>query len=291
MGFVCAGLVAIVAALIVVIARPAPYLTDIPPALDQAVAESLFTRENVSLSDLDLDGQTVTYAPLPVSRDGYECLGEGHEILGYKEKDGKAEVYALCSVTGYGFRNGMLVDNYGYSCVPIMFTFEGTAEDGYRFKAAREAMDGADFVPSIKKMFPAALAKAAINAQGGSETTDSLRKQCDAYAETYLKAIGREAKVTSYFEEELETLATFGVSADVSNELLALRPEFGIYLGNFEELEESGRVLYSVKWDGDENGTGTVTYVKTRLDTGKVLNKYIYSIEGDTFRKVKPKNK
>ena len=290
MGFICVGLLAIVAAIIVVIASPAPYSTDIPPALDKAVGESMFIRENVSMTDLDVDGKTEVYAALPVSRDGYECLGEGHDILGYREKKGQVEVYALCSVTGYGFRNGMLVDNYGFSSVPTLLTFDRTEEGVYRFKTAREAMDGGEFVSSVKKMFPAELAKAAIAAQGG-ETTESLRIQCDAYAETYLKAIGREAKVTSYFEEDLETLSTFGVSADVSNELLKLRPEFGIYLGNFEELEEDGRYLYSAKWDGDENGTGTVTYVKSRSDTGKVIKKYIYSIEGDVFKEVKPKRK
>jgi hypothetical protein len=290
-GFICVGLLAIVAALVVVIARPAAYSTEIPRELDDAVTACLFRRENVSLSDIEIDGKTEKYAALPVSRDGYECLGEGHTILGYRETKDGTEVYALCSVTGYGFRNGMLVDNYGYSCVPTLITFSRTEEGGYRFLTAREGEDGAYFASSVKKMFPAELAAKAIDAQGGGELFEAMQRQCDGYAEAYLRFIGREAKVSHYHDEDFETLSAFGVSDDVCNELLALRSEFGLYLGNFEELEEDGRFLYSVKWDGNENGVGTVTYTKTNLGTGKVVSQYRYSVDGERFKEIRPKKK
>ena len=290
-GFICIGFVAIIVAIFGSVFFRRTYSTDIPKALDEAVAYSAFVNQEVSLSDITIDGRAQTYAYAPVTRSNFECMGEGHLILGYLDKGKSVEVYALCSTIGYGFRNGMLVDNTGSFCIPTLIVFDKSENGQYIFREARETMDGGLFESSVRKMFPAELAEKAISAQGDNEISSQLHRQCDVYAAAYLKAIEREAKISSYHDESFAILRDYGVSADVSNALLKLRSEYDIYLGNFETLEADGRYVYSVKWDGDDNGTGTVTYTKTQYDTKKVVEKFAYKVEGDEYSLIKPKKK
>ena len=294
MGFICVGMAAIIAAIVVsVVFRRPTFSTEIPKELDEAVGLSVFTVNGVSVSDIAIDGQTVHYAEIRDSElyADSECLGEGHVVLGYTDCGDRVEVYALCSNIGYGFRDGMFVDNSGSFCIPTLIKFDKAENGRYIFKEAKESMDGGEFVSSIKRMFPAALAKQAVSAQSDDEIQDRLHDQCDACAAAYLNAIGREAKISSYNEEDFKLLSDHGVSADVSNELLKLRPEFGLCLGNFERIESGVRYVYSVKWNGDDSGSGSVIYTKKEYDTGKVVKKYTYKVEGDSFEEVKPKKK
>lgn len=291
--FIGVGIVAIIAALAVSIFHPAEYSTVIPKGLDEAVADSVFAYANVSPTDTTIDGQTYRYA-IVTDREAFynsECVGEGHIILGIKEKKDTVDVYALCSIAGYGFRDGMLVDNTGSSCIPTLIRFGRNDGGEYIYKETKEALDGADFAGSVRKMFPSGLAKEAISAQGDLKTASELQKQCDVYAEAYLKVLGRDAKVSSYNQENFLMLSHYGVSADVENALLELHPEYGFNLGSFELLEEDGRYVYTVKWDGDESGNGTVTYTKKRYDTNEVVEKFSYKVEGEKFSEIKPKKK
>ena len=293
LGFICAGIVAIVAGIIVGITHPTEYSTHIPQALDEAVARSIFTYANVSPTDTTIDGKDYRYVAVTDTERFYnsECLGEGHIILGSREKGGTVEVYALCSLAGYGFRNGMLVDNSGSSCTPTLITFEKNDSGAYNYKKTQEAEDGGHFASSVRKMFPPALANKAISAQGNEEYTASLREQCDRYAEAYLKVLGRDAEISSYREQNFLMLSDYGVFSDVENVLCDLHPEYGFYLGSLEFLEADGRYVYSVKWDGDDNGNGTVTYTKTRYDNDKAVEKFAYKVEGERFTEIKPKKK
>ena len=295
-GFICIGIVAIVAALIVSVVFRLPqsnYSTDIPKELDEAVGLSIFAMNGVSASDMTIDGQTVHYAAVRDSKafPSSECLGEGHIVYGYRESEKSVEVFALFSDIGYGFRDGMFVDEAGSFGIPVLIRFDRTDEGKYVFKEAQEAKDGSENKSSIKKMFPSEIAKKAISAQSDDDVKDSLRDQCDACAAAYLKAIGREAKIGSYSEEDYRILSDYGVSDVVSNELLGLRGEYDIYLGEFERIESGVRYVYSVKWKGDDNGNGTVTYSKKNYDTGKTVSKYSYKVEGDNFTEVKAKKK
>lgn len=261
-GLICVGIVAIAAALIVVITRPTDYRTDVPKELDEAVARSIFTMNGVSMSDITVDGQTLHYGAVRDSETiiESECLGEGHMILGYKDKSDSVEVYALCSAVGYGFRNEMLVDESGYFHVATLIKFDKTEDGKYIFKEAQESKDGGLMIPSIKEMFPSAIAKKAIAAQADDKIGDSMRKQCDVYAEAYLKAIGREAEITSYHNQDFPILTDNGVSVAVSNALYELHPEYSIYVGSFERLENGKRVVYSQWWSDNKIGPVTVTF-------------------------------
>lgn len=292
--FICVGLAAVTAAIIISLAAPKQsYSTKIPPELDEAVARSIFSRVEVSLSDATIDGVEYKYASVD-DKDRFlysECMGEGHMILGYADKNGVTEVYALCSYIGYGFVNGVLVDNTGSFCIPTLVTFEKTKDGGYVFKSAEEAEDGGQFIPSIKKMFPADLAETAISAASDEAITTSMQEQCDAYAANYLKVIGRDAKISAYHEEDFKLLSDYGVSADVENILYGMYPEYGFYVGSFESIENGVRYVYAVQWEGNKKGTGTVTYTKTRYDSGKAVEKHVYSIKGDSIKEVKSKKK
>ena len=287
-GLICVGIVAIAAALIVVITRPADYRTDVPKELDEAVARSIFTMNGVSMSDITVDGQTLHYGAVRDSETiiESECLGEGHVILGYRDKGDIVEVYTLCGAIGYGFRDGMLVDESGYFRAATLIKFDKTEDGKYIFKEAQESKDGGLMVPSIREMFPSALAKKAIAAQADDKIGDSMRKQCDVYAEAYLKAIGREAEITSYHNQDFPILTDNGVSVAVSNALYELHPEYSIYVGSFERLENGKRVVYSQWWSDNKIGPVTVTFQKSEYGSGKIVEKYVYKVEGDKFERI-----
>ena len=287
-GLICVGIVAIAAALIVVITRPADYRTDVPKELDEAVARSIFTMNGVSMSDITVDGQTLHYGAVRDSETiiESECLGEGHVILGYRDKGDIVEVYTLCGAIGYGFRDGMLVDESGYFRAATLIKFDKTEDGKYIFKEAQESKDGGLMVPSIREMFPSALAKKAIAAQADDKIGDSMRKQCDVYAEAYLKAVGREAEITSYHNQDFPILTDNGVSVAVSNALYELHPEYSIYIGSFERLENGKRVVYSQWWSDNKIGPVTVTFQKSEYDSGKIVEKYVYKVEGDKFERI-----
>lgn len=290
-GLICVGLIAIVAGIIVTVTHPSGYSTTIPEGLDEAVVRSIFTSANVSPTDTTIDGTSYRYIALTDNDQFYEseCFGEGHVILGCGKKEGMTEVYALCSTSGYGFRNGILVDNTGSSCVPTLFRFVEAGNGEYLLKEAIEAEDGAYFAPSIRKMFPAALAEKAISAQSDDEIHASLSQQCDEYAKAYLKVLGREAKISSYREEDFRMLNDYGVDAEVENALYALHPEYGFYVGSSEKLKSDGRYVYSLVWDGDDSGNGTVTYSQARYDSGETVEKSAYTVKGNQFTELKEK--
>ena len=284
-GLICVGIVAIVAALAVVMTRPVNYSTDIPKELDEAVARSIFTMNGVSLSDITVDGQTMRYGAVRNSETMIEseCLGEGHLILGYRDKGDSVEVYTLCSAIGYGFRDGMLVDESGYFHVATLIKFDKTEDGKYIFKEAQESKDGGLMVPSIKEMFPSALAKKAIAAKADDATSDSMHTQCNAYAAAYLKAIGREAKISSYHDEDFNILSDYGVSVDVCNGLYELHPEYSIYVGSFERIENGVRYIYKQEFRNQKDGSGMVYFTKTEYDSGEVIEIYTYQVNGDSF--------
>ena len=195
----------------------------------------------------------------------------------------------------------MMVDESGYFCVATLIKFNRTEDGKYVFQEAQESKDGGLMIPSIKEMFPSAIAKKAIAAQADDKIGDSMRKQCDVYAEAYLKAIGREAEITSYHNQDFPILTDNGVSVAVSNALYELHPEYSIYVGSFERLENGKRVVYSQwwsdnkigpvtvtfqKWSDNKIGPVTVTFQKSEYGSGKIVEKYVYKVEGDKFERI-----
>ena len=291
-GLICVGIVAIVAALIVVITRPTDYRTDVPKELDEAVARSIFTMNGVSISDITIDGQIRHYAAVgenwEFDRESpykTECLGEGHEILGYREKDGSVEVYAICLAQTYMFRNGILLP-WTTDRAQMLMLFEKDEIGGYLFKRAEKATEDRLFGRPVNELFPSKLAE--IDADG-EELSALLDGQSLQYAEAYLIKIGRAnalQPLNSRNTEDLTMLQTFGVSEDVAAALYDLHPEYGDYVGSIEKVENGVRYVYTVKGDGDNSGKGSVYFTKSEYDSGKIVEKTVYKVEGDKFKRI-----
>ena len=81
-------------------------------------------------------------------------------------------------------------------------------------------------------------------------------------------------------------LQTFGVSEDVAAALYDLHPEYGVYVGSFERLENGKRVVYSQWWSDNKIGPVTVTFQKSEYGSGKIVEKYVYKVEGDKFERI-----
>ena len=47
--------------------------------------------------------------------------------------------------------------------------------------------------------------------------------------------------------------------------------------------------MYSLVWDGDDSGNGTVTYSQARYDSGETVEKFTYSVKGNKFTELKEK--
>ena len=297
---ICGALAATAIVAAVLLTRPATYPTDISVDLDKAVTKTVLeqndaTYTEVSATDNSIEGLVAKYNQSYYFDSGYfgdrtdvECVGEGHIILGTQESDNQVEVYALCSAFGYGFRDGYFIDNSGYSQIPTRFTFEINANGGYTLKEIKEAEDGDGLEESIYEMFPKTVADKIC--EGSHEDYyEELTAQCNRCAEAYLKKIGREAKVSSYYECNFPILSDYGVSDEVSNALTELHPEYSIYVGRFETIENGTRYLYSPIWSPDAKtyGDGTVTFLKCDYATGKEIEKFAYAVTGKTFTKIK----
>ena len=299
---IAAALVVAAVAAAVLLTRPKSYTVDVPPELDNAIAASIFDDRKVSLSDFLMDDERYYYAAVSglTERTDCECAGEGHLVLGMKESGHAVTVYALCSAAGYGFRDGNLVSNTGYSCVPTVITFAVDDDGHYRYQSRQEPEDGAYFRKSVEKMFPRSVLaqydKSMKTAGSHNEVAKQLSDQCDKYAEGYLKKIGREAKIGDYADFDFKILSDYGVSDQVCNALYELHTEdgiyignYGIYLGNFETIENGTRYVYAQIWNGDNRGNGIVTFMKYSYATGEEWEKVSFKVEGDTFAEIKSK--
>ena len=300
---ICGALAATAVTAAVLLTHPKTYSSEIPADLDKAVTKAIFNQNNVTytevsptdLSDNSIDGLITQHAQshfgsVYASTD-VECIGEGHVILGMEQSDNKVEVYALCSAFGYGFRNGYFVDNAGYSQVPTRFTFIIDENGAYTLNSVKEAEDGDGLENSVYEMFPKTVADK-IFKESHEDYYEELIAQCNRCAETYLQTIGRNAKVSSYHDCDFKILTDYGVSVEVSNALMELRPEYDIYVGNFETIENGTRYLYSQIWSPDSKtyGNGTVTFLKCEYATGKEIEKFAYTVDGDTFTEIKYKS-
>ncbi|MBQ5544412.1 MAG: M56 family metallopeptidase [Clostridia bacterium] len=256
--------------------------------LDRAIAEQTFAYNRVSMSDL-LGDRRYFYAAVSdfVGRSDVECYGEGHKIYGMKEnKDGSLEVYAKCSAFGYGFRDGHLVSKTGYSQVPTLIRFEKDADGNYNFLSREEPKDGAEYVKSVRELFPRSIADRMLDTTRHNQEAAELSEQSKRYAEAYLKKIGREAEIGDYLDFDFKTLSDCGVSDEAANELLKLHAEYDFYVGNFERVESGTRYVYHLIWNDDGNniGNGIVTFMKTRYDDGEEIEKISYQVKDNQIR-------
>lgn len=271
---VCAAVIVCAAAAILLLTNPADDSVKVSEKLDSAVSNAILDCNK----DLYIRG---------------EVAGEGHYILDVEQDDKSVRVYVLCSYGEYIFMNGNLVMNSGCSAVPTVITFDIDENGDYIYKSYTQAQDGSLYMDSVKEIFPSDsdLVKKAVKYD--SEIINDLSKQCHNYAKEYLREIGRNAEVGEYADFDFKYLSDdYGVSAVVSNSFLEFFPEYDIYVGNFESVENSVRYVYEISWDGDKNGNGIVEFRKYEYNSGETIEDYRYQVSGDSFTKLegsKPK--
>ncbi len=230
---------------------------------------SLDYEESTPAVDINLD-EAVGRAILKINAQKSwmgECPAEGHIILGTEEKGDKITVYLLERFSCFGFENGWFLESSGHSTAAVM-TFENTA-NGYKFIDVEYTEDGSALGPSIKRMFPKAYEKRVLSVT--DKDRESMWNQCVAYAENYLKEIGREANIGTYGDIEHILLTDLGVSVDVSNKLINLSvPYMTGEIGFFEKLEGGIRYIYRTSYLADKN---IILYTKEAYGTNEIVER------------------
>ncbi len=230
--------------------NPKPDLKDSNPELDKAVSQAI----------LEINSSGELY--------NTECVAEGHIIYGIKEEGDNVTVYLLEEFAGFGFKNGYFMEQTGHR-TPAVYTFIKN-DDGYVLSDYEYPMDGELFQKSIKEMFPKEYHSRILDYN--EKDNADLWPQCVAYAEAYLKKIGREAEICHYSEVPHTMLTDLGVSVEVSNKI-AENSSFNKYdtdIGNYEKLENGIRYVYRTDYDKDR---GVIIYTTEIFKTGDILEK------------------
>ncbi|MDP4132560.1 MAG: transcriptional regulator [Bacillota bacterium] len=200
-------------------------------------------------------GKAVSDAILTDNEEGYlsgECRGEGHIILKTEEKNDIVIVYAQTMYGEYGFQNDNFVKISGSGNIPAVIEFKkkNNKLSLYSFKYPK---DGADYVKSIKEMFPLTLQTKVL--YPSDKDLEELSKQERVYAQNYLKSIGREAKIGDYGDFEHNLLTDVGVPVEVSNKILKYKElsKYPDYIGTQEFIENGERCIYRTSYNKEEN--------------------------------------
>lgn len=231
----------------------------------------------------------VTQILLDQAGSGYlegECAAEGHIILdSIPEEDGRIQVYLLASTGQYGFCSGHFEKISGSGVIPTRITLTQEENGSYALADYWVPEDGNRYPDSIKETFPTGLRYQALN---GDNRYSELVAQERVYARSYLDSIGRQAPIGEYGDFDHPLATDQGMSVEVSNDLMALRWDFPYFLGSVEQVEDGVRYVYETAWDSDGGGTGAATFTKYEYDTNKIVQKYVYQVEGDSYQELQP---
>lgn len=238
------------------------------------------------LTDTALDDALTAY--LAQEQDAYyegECFTSSHTILSTQETDTGCEVFAVTSVSWYGFLNDHFVSVSGSGAIPCKLTFTQQANGQLSLTECWQPSDGSEYEPSIREAFPAALQSKALHAD---QYYDQLKANKEAQAQAYLDRIGRQADIGDYSDFTFSLATDQGMSVTVSNALLNLEELFPYpyYIGTEERVEDGVRWVYETAWEHDGNGNGTATYTKYSYDDGQIAQQMSFLVTGETYEKL-----
>lgn len=253
-------IIAVISCIVVAVCfltNPKPDLKDSNPELDAAVSQAI----------LEINSSGELY--------NTECVAEGHIIYGYEEEGDNVTVYLLEEFAGFGFKNGYFMEQTGHR-TPAVYTFINN-DDDYVLSDYAYPMDGEKYYDSIKEMFPKEYHSRILDYN--EKDNAGLWPQCVAYAEAYLKTIGRDAEVCHYSEVPHTMLTDLGVSVEVSNKIIE-NESLHCYdsdIGNYEVLDSGIRYVYRTDYDKDR---GVIIYTTEVYKTGDIIEKI--EIDGQT---------
>ena len=132
-------------------------------------------------------------------------------ILKTEEDHGKVTAYVLTMYGEYQFQNEeYFVKEAGSGVIPAVMVFSTDTESEDKLISYREPEDGSGYLSSIREMFPQEQWQTCIDPP--KEIRNQLRDQERAYAEAYLKELGREAKIAEFADFEHPIITDEGLS-------------------------------------------------------------------------------
>lgn len=203
-----------------------------------------------------------------------ECQGVGCRIFEVFSREEQVWVYALAEYIEYGFQDGALVNLSGTRArVLMIFRRESGPEYTLESYTPLDSMSGLSDEELAALLAP--LAETGKDYTYSDADLRELRAQADAWAEDYLRSIGREAAVGERASHKENALYALGVSEDVwlslaKNELTDRYPE---WTGTCESLEDGERYVYRTDYDA---GSRTIQYTKTRYETGETAERMTF---------------
>lgn len=211
------------------------------------------------------------------SRGQGEAFTEGHIILDTEEKDGIINVYTLASYGEYGFENRIFTMISGCGLTPTVLTFEKSQNSEYSLIGYKEALDGAGYIESTKKMFPERLWDTVLN-QKKDKYSDLVRQQ-EEQAKQYLKSIGRNAEVKRWVDKK-----SVEIDVEASNKIFGEYIKYDLinfpnWIGTKELIQNGIRYIYETSQSKSEDGYDIINFKKTKED-GTVVIEYTYKIVG-----------
>ena len=211
----------------------------------------------------------------PTSESSGECTTESHLVFGKAESGSDVTVYLREDYSHFGFVNGFFTDVGGGS-TPVVLAFKKN-DDGYQLISRETAQDGADYVPSIKRLFPARYAKPVLS-DLPQEAVDQLWDNQAEQAQAYLRSIGRDATVCRYGEIKIGFLSDHNwITSETQSKISGMAMEYDTTVSNHERLEDGVRYVYQTAADEAKQ---CVTFTKFRFDTNKVVE--FLAIDGKT---------
>ena len=223
--------------------------------------------ESAGVDKTDIDA-VIASAVLSRSRGGYaegETQTEGHKILRVDEENNAVTVYCIVSYGEFAFQNDIFTLISGSGGIPTVITLIKHDNGEYEWDGGyTEPMDGAEYLPSLKLLFPVELHSEALAAD---KYYNELKEQREAYAAAYLAVIGREAEVSDdYVPKTL--LTDLGISVELSNELLGqMYGDYPYWIGTLERIEDGVRYIYRQAY---ERGDEMIIFTK-ELEDGTVV--------------------
>ncbi len=233
-------------------------------SLDEAITQAIFDMDKPSHGDL-----------------GTELVSEGHEIYGTEIGGNKYTVYAAISYNLWGFENGYFIPKYD-SSDDVVMVFEKTSS-GYNLLDIKYAVGEASDVyeASVKELFPKKYHFRII--YGDIINYMYMKKQNEAYAESYLAEIGRTEEISYYSQMKHIIFTDVGVTEEASNKFLSYMLPYKSELGYYESLENNVRYINTTAYDEARN---IIVCTKEVYDTKEMVEKI--EIDGVTGEIISP---
>ena len=122
-----------------------------------------------------------------------DCYAEGHIILESEEIQNGYKVYTISTYGTFNFCGDHFEHGSGCGNIPTVLTFDNE----HNLIDYQIPLDGAYYTESIKEMFPEHLHEFVLNIP--ATESENLRAQKMAYAEEYLKSVGKEGMSIGYY--------------------------------------------------------------------------------------------